>query len=149
MQVAKNHLVLVVDEYGGVAGLVTMEDLIEELVGDISDEYDRAVVDRTEVEPGIWRISARLPIDELGDLFGIELDDDDVDTAGGLLTKELGHLAVSGDTVTVSGVVLTADRVEGKRRHLITVLAERTHALADVEDAFDDAEPTTTGTTHA
>jgi len=149
MQAAKNHLVLVVDEYGGVAGLVTMEDLIEELVGDISDEYDRAVVDRVEVEPGRWRISARLPIDELGDLFGIELEDDDVDTAGGLLTKELGHLAISGDTVTVSGVVLTADRVEGKRRHLITVLAERTPELADARDAFDDTAPTTTGTTHA
>lgn len=148
MQVAKNHLVLVVDEYGGVAGLVTMEDLIEELVGDISDEYDRAVVDRVEVTPGTWRISARLPIDELGDLFGIELDDDDVDTAGGLLTKELGHLAIRGDTVTVSGLVLTADRVEGKRRHLITVLAERTPELAGVEDAFDAATPTTTGTTH-
>ncbi|OIH94948.1 MULTISPECIES: hemolysin family protein [unclassified Curtobacterium] len=149
MQVAKNHLVLVVDEYGGVAGLVTMEDLIEELVGDISDEYDRTVVDRTEVEPGVWRIAARLPIDDLGDLFGIELDDDDVDTAGGLLTKELGHLPSSGDTVTVSGVVLTADRVEGKRRHLITVLAERTDALAGAEDAFEDAAHSTTGTTHA
>jgi CBS domain containing-hemolysin-like protein len=149
MQAAKNHLVLVVDEYGGVAGLVTMEDLIEELVGDISDEYDRAVVDRVEVEPGLWRISARLPVDELGDLFGIELEDDDVDTAGGLLTKELGHLAVRGETVTVSGVVLTADRVEGKRRHLISVLAERTPELAGVEDAFEDAAPTTTGPTHA
>ncbi len=149
MQAAKNHLVLVVDEYGGVAGLVTMEDLIEELVGDISDEYDRAVVDRVEVEPGLWRISARLPVDELGDLFGIELEDDDVDTAGGLLTKELGHLAVRGETVTVSGVVLTADRVEGKRRHLISVLAERTPELAGVEDAFEDAAPTTTGTPHA
>jgi len=149
MQAAKNHLVLVVDEYGGVAGLVTMEDLIEELVGDISDEYDRTVVDRVEVEPGVWRISARLPIDDLGDLFGIELEDDDVDTAGGLLTKELGHLAIRGDTVTVSGVVLTADRVEGKRRHLISVLAERTPALAGVEDAFEDAGTTTTGTTHA
>lgn len=149
MQAAKNHLVLVVDEYGGVAGLVTMEDLIEELVGDISDEYDRAVVDRVEVEPGLWRISARLPVDELGDLFGIELEDDDVDTAGGLLTKELGHLAVRGETVTVSGVVLTADRVEGKRRHLISVLAERTPELAGVEDAFEDAAPTTTGHPHA
>jgi CBS domain containing-hemolysin-like protein len=146
MQLAKNHLVLVVDEYGGVAGLVTMEDLIEELVGDISDEYDRAVVDRAEVEPGRWRISARLPIDELGDLFGIELDDDDVDTAGGLLTKELGHLPSAGDTVTVSGVVLTADRVEGKRRHLITVLAERTADLASAEQAFGDTDTTTTGT---
>ncbi|OEI70019.1 MULTISPECIES: hemolysin family protein [unclassified Curtobacterium] len=149
MQVAKNHLVLVVDEYGGVAGLVTMEDLIEELVGDISDEYDRTVVDRTEVSPGVWRISARLPIDELGDLFGIELEDDDVDTAGGLLTKELGRLPVHGEQVTVSGVVLTADRVEGKRRHLITVLAERTAALQDAEDALGETTPTTTGSASA
>jgi CBS domain containing-hemolysin-like protein len=146
MQLAKNHLVLVVDEYGGVAGLVTMEDLIEELVGDISDEYDRAVVDRAEIEPGRWRISARLPIDELGDLFGIELDDDDVDTAGGLLTKELGHLPSAGDTVTVSGVLLIADRVEGKRRHLITVVAERTADLASAEQAFGDSDHSTTGT---
>ncbi|MDM7885021.1 hemolysin family protein [Curtobacterium sp. RHCKG23] len=149
MQVAKNHLVLVVDEYGGVAGLVTMEDLIEELVGDISDEYDRTVVDRTEVSPGVWRISARLPVDELGDLFGIELEDDDVDTAGGLLTKELGRLPVHGERVTVSGVALTADRVEGKRRHLITVLAERTAALQDAEDALGETTPTTTGSASA
>ncbi|PCN47209.1 hemolysin [Curtobacterium sp. 'Ferrero'] len=149
MQAAKNHLLLVVDEYGGVAGLVTMEDLIEELVGDISDEYDRAVVDRVEVDPGRWRVSARLPVDELGDLFGIELDDEDVDTVGGLITKELGHLAHPGDRVTVDGIVLVAERVEGKRRHLITVLAERSDALADVERAFDDSAATTTGTTSA
>ncbi|MFJ3383235.1 MULTISPECIES: hemolysin family protein [unclassified Curtobacterium] len=148
MQAAKNHLVLVVDEYGGVAGLVTMEDLIEELVGDISDEYDRTVVDRVDLGGGVWRVSARMPIDDLGDLFGIDLDDDDVDTAGGLLTKELGHLATAGESVTVSGVVLTADRVEGKRRHLISVLAERTDALAGAEQAFDDTASTTTGTTH-
>jgi len=150
MQAAKNHLVLVVDEYGGVAGLVTMEDLIEELVGDIADEYDRAVVDRAEVEPGRWRISARLPIDELGDLFGIELDDDDVDTVGGLLTKELGHLPSSGDTVTVSGVVLTADRVEGKRRDLVTVLAEAAPELDAAERASEpDTDHSPTGTRHA
>ncbi|ROP65819.1 CBS domain containing-hemolysin-like protein [Curtobacterium sp. ZW137] len=148
MQAAKNHLVLVVDEYGGVAGLVTMEDLIEELVGDISDEYDRTVIDRVDLGGGVWRVSARMPIDDLGDLFGIDLDDDDVDTAGGLLTKELGHLATAGESVTVSGVVLTADRVEGKRRHLISVLAERTDALAGAEQAFDDTASTTTGTTH-
>jgi CBS domain containing-hemolysin-like protein len=146
MQAEKNHLLLVVDEYGGVAGLVTMEDLIEELVGDISDEYDRVVVDHAEIAPGTWRISARLPIDELGDLFGLELDDDDVDTAGGLLTKELGHLAASGDTVSVSGLVLTAERVEGKRRHLITMLVERSAALSDAERALED-DTTTTGRT--
>jgi CBS domain containing-hemolysin-like protein len=146
MQAKKNHLLLVVDEYGGVAGLVTMEDLIEELVGDISDEYDRVVVDHAEIAAGVWRISARLPVDELGDLFGIELDDDDVDTAGGLLTKELGHLAAAGDSVRVHGLVLTAERVEGKRRHLITMLVERSAALRDAEAALED-ETTTTGRT--
>jgi CBS domain containing-hemolysin-like protein len=143
MQAKTNHLVLVVDEYGGVAGLVTMEDLIEELVGDISDEYDRAVVDRVEISDGVWRISARLPIDELGDLFGLELDDDDVDSAGGLLTKGLGHLPIRGETVTMSGVRLTAERVEGKRRHLITMLVERSESAADAEHAFDEDRTTT------
>ncbi|MFZ7087815.1 hemolysin family protein [Curtobacterium sp. RRHDQ10] len=145
MQAGTNHLVLVVDEYGGVAGLVTMEDLIEELVGDISDEYDRTVVDRAEIGPGVWRISARLPIDELGDLFGLELDDDDVDSAGGLLTKGLGHLPVRGESVTVAGIALTAERVEGKRRHLITMLVERSEAAADAEEALDEDRTTSTG----
>jgi CBS domain containing-hemolysin-like protein len=140
MQARKSHLLLVVDEYGGVAGLVTMEDLIEELVGDISDEYDRVVVDHIELADGVWRVSARLPIDELGDLFGIELDDDDVDTVGGLLTKELGHLPVAGESADVSGLVLTADRVEGRRRHLITLLVERTSSLAQAADAFDESD---------
>ncbi|WIE55850.1 MULTISPECIES: hemolysin family protein [unclassified Curtobacterium] len=145
MQAVKNHLLLVVDEYGGVAGLVTMEDLIEELVGDISDEYDRTVVDRTEIRPGVWRISARLPVDELGDLFGMELDDDDVDTAGGLLVKELGQLATAGDTATVSGVELTAERVEGRRRDLVTLLVERAPTPDDAPALDDEPTPTTTG----
>jgi CBS domain containing-hemolysin-like protein len=125
MQVDKNHLAMVVDEYGGIAGLVTLEDLIEELVGDISDEYDRTVAAHREVSPGVFRVSARLPVDELGDLFGIELDDDDVDSVGGLLTKNLGRLPEKGSVVTVSGLVLTADRTEGRRHDLQTVLVER------------------------
>ncbi|KQO65036.1 hemolysin family protein [Curtobacterium sp. Leaf261] len=146
MQAKTNHLLLVVDEYGGVAGLVTMEDLIEELVGDISDEYDRTVVDRVEIRPGVWRISARMPIDDLGDLFGLELEDDDVDSAGGLLTKGLGHLPVRGETVVVDGVELTAERVEGKRRHLITMLVER--SAADAADRTVDEDRTTSSTGH-
>ncbi|OUD85720.1 Magnesium and cobalt efflux protein CorC [Clavibacter michiganensis subsp. michiganensis] len=92
MQLESNHLAMVVDEYGGIAGLVTLEDLIEELVGDISDEYDRDVPEFEDLGDGVYRVSARLPIDELGDLFGLELDDDDVDSAGGLLAKTLGRL---------------------------------------------------------
>src|SRR5690606_25675204 len=96
MQLESNHLAMVVDEYGGIAGLVTMEDLIEELVGEISDEYDRTLKDVVKLADSRFRISGRLPIDELGDLFGIELDDDEVDSAGGLLTKVFGRLPEEG-----------------------------------------------------
>ncbi|MBP1241647.1 CBS domain containing-hemolysin-like protein [Frigoribacterium sp. PvP120] len=141
MQVDKNHLAMVVDEYGGIAGLVTLEDLIEELVGDISDEYDRTVAAHREVSPGVFRVSARMPVDELGDLFGLELDDDDVDSVGGLLTKALGRLPDKGSVVTVSGLVLTADRTEGRRHDLQTVLVERS---PDLTAAEADTAPATT-----
>ncbi|TPW74461.1 hemolysin family protein [Schumannella soli] len=141
MQREANHLAMVVDEYGGIAGLVTLEDLIEELVGDISDEYDRDVDDATELEPGRWRVRAALATDELGDLFGIELDDDDVDSVGGLLTKVLGRLPEVGSTVTVSGLVLTAERTDGRRGRLRTVVVERDPDLADAEEAFGTDTP--------
>jgi Mg2+/Co2+ transporter CorC len=127
---------MVVDEYGGIAGLVTLEDLIEELVGDISDEYDRDDQDVVELSPGVYRVAARLATDELGDLFGLELDDEDVDSVGGLLTKTLGRLPVPGSVVTVSGLVLTAERTEGRRKRLSTVVVERDQALIDAEAAF-------------
>lgn len=141
MQAESNHLALVVDEYGGIAGLVTLEDLIEELVGDISDEYDRDAPEVTELGDGRYRVSARLPTDELGDLFGIELEDEDVDSVGGLLTKELGRLPVSGSTVRVSGLVLRAERTEGRRRRLRTVVVERDADLVDAEIAFPPEPP--------
>lgn len=127
MQRASNHLAMVVDEYGGIAGLVTLEDLIEELVGDISDEYDREARDVADLGDGHYRVSARLPTDELGDLYGIQLDDDDVDSVGGLLGKALGRLPATGATAVVSGLRLTAERVE--RRRLVTVLVEATPDL--------------------
>ncbi|TAL41228.1 MAG: HlyC/CorC family transporter [Salinibacterium sp.] len=136
MQVESNHLAMVVDEYGGIAGLVTLEDLIEELVGDISDEYDREAVEVEELAEGRYRVSARLPIDELGDLFGLELDDDDVDSVGGLITKVLGRLPVVGSTASHSGLILTAERTEGRRKQLRTVLVERDQALIDAQAAF-------------
>ena len=142
MQAEANHLAMVVDEYGGIAGLVTLEDLIEELVGDISDEYDRDVTEVTQLAEGRYRVSARLPTDELGDLFGIELDDDDVDSVGGLLAKALGRLPVTGSEATISGLVLTAERTEGRRKHLTTVLVERGQALVDAEAAFAPPEKT-------
>jgi CBS domain containing-hemolysin-like protein len=125
MQLESNHLAMVVDEYGGIAGLVSLEDIIEELVGDISDEYDREVVVAADLGDGRFRVSARLPVDELGELFGLDLDDDDVDTVGGLLTKALGRIATTGSQAHVAGLVLTAERTEGRGRKLRTVIVER------------------------
>jgi CBS domain containing-hemolysin-like protein len=140
MQLESTHLAMVVDEYGGIAGLVTLEDLIEELVGEISDEYDRDLAEVEVLAAGRFRVSARLPIDELGDLFGLELDDDEVDSVGGLLTKVLGRLPVAGARAEYSGLVLTADRTEGRRKRLSTVLVERDQALIDAETAFGGKE---------
>ncbi|WP_022880952.1 hemolysin family protein [Gryllotalpicola ginsengisoli] len=127
MQRESNHLALIVDEYGGIAGLVTLEDLIEELVGDISDEYDKdaPLVEELEGEPGAYRVAARLATDELGELFGLELDDEDVDSVGGLLAKALGKIPEVGDAARVGGVELTAERTEGRRGRLSTVLVRR------------------------
>ena len=136
MQLESNHLAMVVDEYGGIAGLVTLEDIIEELVGDISDEYDHDVAEFEDLGDGTFRVSARLPVDELGDLFGIELDDDDVDSVGGLLTKTLGRLPIAGSVATISGLILRAERTEGRRRRLSTVLVERDQALIDAQASF-------------
>ncbi|GAA1967072.1 hemolysin family protein [Agromyces allii] len=140
MQLESNHLAMVVDEYGGIAGLVTLEDVIEELVGDISDEYDREAAQIEELEPGRFRVNARLPIDELGELFGLELDDEDVDSAGGLLAKELGRLAQPGETAVVSGLVLKAERTEGRRKRISTILVERDQSLIDAQLAFESGD---------
>jgi CBS domain containing-hemolysin-like protein len=138
MQLESNHLAMVVDEYGGIAGLVTLEDLIEELVGDISDEYDREVPDYEDLGDGRFRVAARMPVDELGDLFGLELEDDEVDSVGGLLTKAVGRLPVSGSRGEISGLILTAERTEGRRKRISTVLVERDQALMDAQAAFND-----------
>jgi CBS domain containing-hemolysin-like protein len=82
-------------------------------------------------------VSARLPIDELGDLFGLELEDDEVDSVGGLLTKVLGRLPVAGSVAVYSGLILTADRTEGRRKRLSTVLVERDQALIEAQAALD------------
>jgi CBS domain containing-hemolysin-like protein len=119
------HIALVVDEYGGVAGLLTMEDVLEEIVGELTDEHDP---DPLEVEPlgdAVYRVPARLELDQLGEVFGCEIDDADVDTVGGLLAKALGRVPISGNEVEVDGLVLTAERTQGRRKQLATVLVRR------------------------
>ncbi|MFJ6652429.1 hemolysin family protein [Microbacterium sp. NPDC091313] len=130
------HVCLVVDEYGGVSGLVTLEDLIEELVGDISDEYDAKSTEVVELEPGRYRVSARLALDEVGDLFGLELDDEDVDSIGGLLGKALGRIPQPGATAEYSGLVMTGGASRGRGRGIATVFVERGEDLEAVEEAF-------------
>lgn len=125
MQANQVHIALVVDEYGGIAGLVTIEDLVEELVGEISDEHDRSAPEVDVVEEGVYRVPARLPIADLGELFGVKLDDDDVDTVGGLFAKLIGRVPIAGSRASIGGVSLTADRFQGRRRRLWTVLARR------------------------
>ncbi len=137
MQQSSTHVAVVIDEYGGVAGLVTMEDVIEELVGDIVDEYDREIPDVEQLEEGLYRVNARFPLFELGELLEIELDDEDVDSVGGLLTKELGRLPKVGDQVQLSGLELTADRVEGRGKRLLTVVV-RLLVEPNSEDSEND-----------
>ncbi|MFG6445548.1 hemolysin family protein [Microbacterium sp. P06] len=137
------HVCLAVDEYGGVAGLVTLEDLIEELVGDISDEYDARSTEVVELEPGRYRLSARVGLDEVGDLFGIELDDDDVDSIGGLLGKALGRVPQPGATAQYAGLTMTGGASRGRGRGLATVFVERTDSLEAAAQAFDGRAPQT------
>jgi CBS domain containing-hemolysin-like protein len=134
MQADSVHIAMVVDEYGGIAGLVTIEDLLEELVGEMVDEHDRAEPEVEHLPDGTVRVPARLPIDELGELFGLELDDDDVDSAGGLLAKALGKVPLPGSEVDVLGVHLVAERAEGRRRRVSTILASPVLEAATHDD---------------
>ncbi|MFM6966524.1 MAG: hemolysin family protein [Rhodoluna sp.] len=140
MQSNSRHIAIIVDEYGGVAGLATMEDVIEEIVGEISDEYDREIPDVETLDDGSLRVNSRFSLFELGELFKLELEDEDVDSVGGLLTKELGKLPKRGDGVSFSGLTFTADRIEGRRKRLITVIVKRDQDLADIQSAFDAIE---------
>jgi CBS domain containing-hemolysin-like protein len=126
MQARRTHIAVVVDEYGGVAGLVTIEDILEEIVGEIADEYD--VTERPAIEElpdGALRVSSRVHVDELADHYDLVLDPEDledVDTVGGLLAKRLGRVPIPGATVDVSGLRLVAESATGRRNRVGTVL---------------------------
>ncbi len=115
MQASQVHLAIVVDEFGGTAGLVTIEDLLEELVGEIADEYDDEAPMVTTLGEGSYLIDARLGIDELGQLIGAELPDEEWDTVGGLILGLAGRVPKEGETFELEKHVFTADRVQGRR----------------------------------
>jgi CBS domain containing-hemolysin-like protein len=125
MQLTRSHVVIVIDEFGGTAGLATIEDALEEIVGEIVDEYDQEAPLVTELGPGRYRVSARLPVDELGELFGLDVDDEDVDTALGLISKQLNMVPIPGSKTTWEGIELVAERGSGRRNQIQTVLASR------------------------
>lgn len=110
MQRRRNHMALLVDEYGGIAGLVSIEDVLEEIVGEIADEYDTDEIAPVEdLGDGRFRVSARLPVEDLGELYGMEIEDEDVDTVGGLLAHELGRVPLPGSKVQAHGLVLRGE----------------------------------------
>ena len=140
MQLSSTHIAVIVDEYGGVAGLATMEDVIEEIVGEISDEYDKELPDVEDLGDGRFRVNASYSLAELGELLGLELEDEDVDSVGGLFAKELGRLPGREDSVSVSGLTISADRIEGRRKRLITVILKRDRKLADAQSVFEQLD---------
>jgi CBS domain containing-hemolysin-like protein len=123
MQADKIHLAVVVDEYGATVGLVTIEDILEEIVGEIVDEYDREEELIEQLSEDVWRLDGRLPVDELNDMLGTDLPNDEWDTLGGLVFGLLGHVPTPGERVEVEGIRLTAERIRGRR--IAKVLAKR------------------------
>jgi CBS domain containing-hemolysin-like protein len=135
MQLSRNHMAIAVDEYGGTAGLLTIEDILEEIVGEITDESDTD--DRPPVEhldDGAVRVSSRLPVEDLGELFGIELDDTDVETVGGLLAQSLGRVPLPGTEAEIAGLNMRAEGGKDNRgRMRITSVVVRGVPVDEME----------------
>jgi CBS domain containing-hemolysin-like protein len=140
MQADRNHVAIVVDEYGGTAGLVTIEDILEEIVGEITDEYDREGPRIEELPDGAVRVSARYSVDELAELFDVEFDAEGVETVGGLLANALGRVPIPGATAVVSGLELVAEGSRGRRNRVATVVVRR-EVVVDPAAVDPDAEP--------
>ncbi len=130
MQAERNHVAVVVDEYGGTAGLVTIEDILEEIVGEITDEYDRELPRVEQLPDGAARVTARLGVDELEELFDVKLeaDDDGVETVGGLLAQALGRVPIPGATARVGPLELLAEGARGRRNRIATVVVRNVEA---------------------
>ncbi len=137
MQAARTHMAIVVDEYGGTAGLVTIEDVLEEIVGEIDDEYDTAAPEVSQLDGGSVRVSARMHVDDFADLIDVDVESEDegVDTVLGLMGKRLGRVPIPGATIDIDGWRLTAEQGMGRRNRIGSVLAERVEAGADSDTA--------------
>jgi CBS domain containing-hemolysin-like protein len=124
MQADRQHIAVVVDEYGGTAGLITIEDVLEEIVGEITDEYDAEEVEVEELPDGA-RVSSRYPIDDLEEIFGFDVDEEDIDSVGGLMAKHLGRVPIPGSSVEAHGLRFEAEGTTGRRNRIGTILITR------------------------
>ncbi len=131
MQAKHVHMAIVIDEYGGTAGLVTIEDILEEIVGEIADEYDREQPPVEWLSDGEARVNARLSLEEFEELFGVSIDAEDVETVGGLLAHRLGKVPIAGSVATVAGLRLTAESLAGRRNRIGTVTVQRIGQAGD------------------
>jgi CBS domain containing-hemolysin-like protein len=134
MQRDQIHLAIVVDEYGGTAGIITIEDILEEIVGEIADEFDDGVEAFTWISEGKARAKATLHIEDLADELDIEIseeDFEDVDTIGGLMAQKLGRVPIAGSTITVGQYLITSERPVGRRRRISSVLIEKIESAGD------------------
>ncbi|KRA29431.1 MULTISPECIES: hemolysin family protein [unclassified Nocardioides] len=138
MQARHQHVAVVVDEYGGTAGLITIEDLLEEIVGEITDEYDEAEVEvehLTGSGDGVVRVSSRYPVDDLDEIFGFHIEEEDIDSVGGLLAKHLGKVPIPGSIVEAHGLRFEAEEPSGRRKKIGTVLISRVSTSSEPPDS--------------
>ncbi|MEJ2085095.1 MAG: hemolysin family protein [Acidobacteriota bacterium] len=125
-QALRQQVAIVVDEYGGTAGLVSVEDLLEEIVGEIEDEHDEAQPENERLEDGSWRVDGRASLETLDDLFDVEVEEETYETVGGLIFGTLGYVTEPGETVDCHGLVLEVESVEGRRiKSVIVSRAEK------------------------
>jgi len=130
MQSARVHLAVVIDEYGGTAGLVTIEDILEEIVGEIADEYDTHAPEVDELGPGVYRVSSRIHLDDLAELINLNLssDDEGVDTLSGYLAKQLERIPIPGTSIVIEGWEFVAERAAGRRNKIGTILIRKSES---------------------
>ncbi|CCH75119.1 conserved membrane hypothetical protein [Nostocoides australiense Ben110] len=140
MQLGSVHIAIVVDEYGGTAGLVTIEDIIEEIVGEIDDEYDRETPGVEDLGDGRFRIPATMNVDDFAEEFDIDLDEDDVDSVGGLIAKQLGQVPILGSTCEVGRFLLTAERMAGRRHRIASVLVTPLPSVVGADGELVEAQ---------
>ena len=131
MQAQRKHVAIVVDEFGGTSGMITIEDILEEIVGEITDEYDTEPDGSEQLSDGTWRVSSRFEVDDLEDLFDIPIEDEDVDSVGGLMAKHLGKVPIRGSVVEVEGLRFEAEGPSGRRNRIGHVLVSRLTPLID------------------